>query len=178
MRIIGGTHKGRRYSVPSAFNSRPTTDMARESLMNVLLNKFYFEESAAIDLFAGTGGVSFEFASRGMKSILSVENNFKVFQYLNRQKHDFEFEQMKILKKDAFKFLMGSVSKADIIFADPPFDLKGIEMLPNLIIENNWLNKDGCFILEHSRNHNFDQHPLFSNIKQYGAVHFSFFFAK
>lgn len=176
MRIIGGSHKGRRFSVPKSFSSRPTTDMARESLLNVLLNKYHLDELSAIDLFAGTGAVSFEFASRGMQKVLAVESNFKVCRYLSGQIKEFDFEQIKIIKKDVFKYLSGEVQAADIIFADPPYNLQGIESLPELIFNNNWLNHGGCFILEHSKEHDFSKHPQFSSIKKYGSVHFSFFF--
>ena len=177
MRIIGGTHKGRRFNVPKSFSSRPTTDMARESLLNVLLNRYYFDELSAIDLFAGTGAVSFEFASRGMQKVLAVESNFKVYKYLLNQIKEFEFNQIKVIKKDVFKFLSGEVHPADIIFADPPYNLQAIETLPELIFNNNWLNNGGCFILEHSKEFNFNEHPRFSQAKKYGSVHFSFFFA-
>ncbi len=176
MRIIGGSHKGRRFSIPKTFPSRPTTDMARESLLNVLLNKYYFDELDAIDLFAGTGAVSFEFASRGMKKVISVENNFKVYRYLVNQIRDFKFEKISVIRKDVFKFLTGKVHPVDIIFADPPYDLQAIETLPELIFNNNWLNKGGCFILEHSKEYNFNEYPQFLNAKKYGSVHFSFFY--
>ena len=176
MRVIGGSHKGRRFNVPKSFSSRPTTDMARESLLNVLLNRYHFSELSAIDLFAGTGAVTFEFASRGMQKVLAVESNFKVYKYLLNQVKDFEFEQIKVIKKDVFRFLSGEVHPADIIFADPPYDLKAIETLPELIFNNNWLNNGGCFILEHSKEYNFNEHPQFSNARKYGSVHFSFFF--
>lgn len=176
MRIIGGTHKGRRFSVPKAFSSRPTTDMARESLLNVLLNRYHLDELSAIDLFSGTGAVSFEFASRGVQKVIAVENNFKVYRYLLNQLDEFKFSQIKVVKKDVFKFLSGEVHPADIIFADPPYDLKAIDALPELIFDNNWLNHGGCFILEHSKEYNFNDHPQFSHAKKYGSVHFSFFF--
>lgn len=178
MRIIGGSHKGRKFKVPHSFKSRPTTDLARESLMNVLMNRYHFNGLKAIDLFAGTGAVSFELASRGLENILTVESSFKLCGFLKQQATDFNFASIRIIKKDAFRFLKGQVQTADIIFADPPYDLKEIELLPALIFDNNWLNSEGCFILEHSKEFNFEAHPRFSSLKKYGAVHFSFFFEK
>ena len=150
--------------------------MARESLMNVLLNRYHFDELSAIDLFAGTGAVSFELASRGIQKVLAIENNFKVYRYLVSQIQEFKFDQIIVLRKNVFKFLSGKVHSTDIIFADPPYDLQAIETLPELIFTNNWLNHGGCFILEHSKEYNFDEHPHFSHAKKYGSVHFSFFF--
>ena len=150
--------------------------MARESLLNILLNKYHLDELSAIDLFSGTGAVSFEFASRGMQKVMAVENNFKAYSYIANQIKEFEFDQITIIRKDVFKFLAGTVFPADIIFADPPYNLQAIETLPELIFNNNWLNNDGCFILEHSKEFNFSEHPKFSNVKIYGSVHFSFFF--
>jgi 16S rRNA (guanine(966)-N(2))-methyltransferase RsmD len=163
--------------VPRFFKSRPTTDLARESLLNILLNRYDFELLSAIDLFAGTGAVSYEFASRGMKHVLAVENNIKMCGFIKQESKIFNFDQIKVLKKNAFRFLSGQVYPADIIFADPPYDIKGIETLPQLIFENDWLNNNGCFILEHSKAFNFETYPYFYNVKKYGSIHFSFFFA-
>jgi 16S rRNA (guanine(966)-N(2))-methyltransferase RsmD len=177
MRIIGGTHKGRRFNVPRSFKSRPTTDLARESLLNILLNSYDFDTLKAIDLFAGTGALSYEFASRGMESVLAVESNFKMYNFIKQESKIFDFDQIKAIKKNVFRFLSGQVFPADIIFADPPYDLKEIETLPQLIFDNDWLNSNGCFILEHSKHFNFEKFPHFYNVKKYGSVHFSFFFA-
>jgi len=144
----------------------------------MLLNRYDFDSVNAIDLFAGTGAVSFEFASRGIKEILIVEGSFKLCGIIKQLTREFGFDQIRVVKKDVFRFLSGQVYPADIIFADPPYNLKEIETLPELIFINNWLNSQGCFILEHSKEFNFEEHPRFLNVKKYGAVHFSFFFAE
>jgi len=176
VRIIGGSHKGRRFDVPRSFNSRPTTDMARESLFNVLHNRYEFSSVNVIDLFAGTGAVSYEFASRGTEKITTVDNNYKLTGFLKQQSKAFSFDHINVIRRDVFQYLKGNVRMADIIFADPPFDLKNIETIPNLIFDNNWLNEKGCLILEHSKEFNFEKHPNYSFNKRYGAVNFSFFF--
>ena len=176
MRIVGGTCKGRKFPVPKGFTSRPTTDMARESLMNVLANEYDFSTLEILDLFSGTGAVGYEFASRGAKKIIAVEKNNATYRNILLQVENFGFSNFQVLKKDVFSFLKGPVNSADVIFADPPFNLPGIQTLPDFIFENGWIRQGGCLVLEHSRDFSFIDNKHFSKLKTYGAVNFSFFF--
>ena len=176
MRIISGSHKGRRFNPPKGFRSRPTTDLARESLFNILSNTYQIDGLIAFDLFAGSGSVSYEFASRGAKKVLSVEKSFPVFKHLIKLVNEFDLEHIRVIKKDVFAWLKNTEEKADIIFADPPFDLVNIKEIPNIIIEKKMINEGGCFILEHAAGLSFDEFEEYSYTKNYGSVHFSFFF--
>lgn len=176
MRIISGSHKGRRFNPPKGFRSRPTTDLARESLFNILSNTYQIDGLIAIDLFAGSGSVSYEFASRGAEKVLSIEKSFPVFKHLIKLVNEFEFEHIRVIKKDVFNWLKKTDEKADIIFADPPFDLENINELPKIILEKKMIKEGGCLILEHGADLSFDAFEEYSYTKNYGAVHFSFFF--
>ncbi len=155
-------------------NARPTTDRAKESLFNILNNIIDFEDVIVLDLFAGTGGISYEFASRGSKNISLVENNYNHIKYINKISNDMGFG-LNIIKADVFKYLKNSVQKFDVIFADPPFDMKNIEDIPKLIWEKNLLNEDGILILEHSDLFEFKTDLKPNNTRHYGKVCFSFF---
>ncbi|WP_430809325.1 MULTISPECIES: RsmD family RNA methyltransferase [unclassified Carboxylicivirga] len=176
MRIISGKLKGRRFSPPKSFSARPTTDIARESLFNVLNNRLYFDELTVLDLFGGTGSISYEFASRGCSDITTVELNYKHFSYIKSMVKEFNLEDaIKVFKADVLKFIKKSPKHYDLVFADPPFDMKDFETLPDRFFENNLLTDEGVFILEHSDKMSFDTHPHFKEVKKYGKVHFSFF---
>lgn len=175
MRIISGSHRGRKLKVPSVFNSRPTTDQARESLFNVLGNHFNLNDVSVLDLFCGTGAVSFEFASRGTQQVTSVDLNKRLCTFLKEQATFLGFDAITIVKANAFDFITSNNRSYDIIFADPPFELKGLEGLPDLIFDTKRLNESGLFVLEHAKKHTFTSHPNFSFEKKYGSVHFSFF---
>jgi len=176
VRIISGSHKGRRFNPPKGFNSRPTTDIARESLFNILSNTYQIDGLIAIDLFAGSGGVSFEFASRGAEKVISIEKSFPVFKHIIKLANEFGLDQIRVIKKDVFSWLKSTDERGDIIFADPPFDLEQIKELPSIIFEKKMIKSGGCFILEHPANLSFDEHKEYSHTKKYGAVNFSFFF--
>lgn len=176
MRIISGTHKGRPFNPPKGFRSRPTTDMAREGLFNVLSNNYNLNGLKVIDLFAGSGAMSYEFASRGVGEVTCVEKSYPVFKHLIKSVKEFGFENIHVIKKDAFKWLANSDEKADIIFADPPFDNSMIKDLPKLILESNKINEGGCFVIEHSKDIQFEEVEHYAFTKSYGAVNFSFFF--
>jgi len=176
MRIISGSLKGRRFSPPKSFSARPTTDVARESLFNILNNRVDFEELSVLDLFAGTGSISYEFASRGCEDITTVELNYKHFSFIKSMIKEFGFEkEIRLIKADAFKYLKKCGLKYSLIFADPPFDLKEFETIPDKFFEQDLLKADGVFILEHSDKLSFNEHPKFQEVKKYGKVHFSFF---
>lgn len=175
MRIIGGKFGKRRIKTPANLRLRPTTDQAKEALFNILNNRFYFDEINILDLFSGTGSISYEFVSRGASSVTCVENNLVHFKFITSVKSDFEMEQFFPIKTDVFKFLEINTEQFDLIFADPPFDLPNLEDIPNHIFEKDHLNEEGVFILEHPDKYNFSKHPNFQELRKYGKVNFSFF---
>ncbi len=175
MRIISGTHKGRRLNPPKNLPVRPTTDLAKEGLFNVLNNLVDFTELDVLDLFAGTGGISMEFASRGCRSVISVDKNYRCVEYIRRVARDLGFNNIKTIKADVHKSLKSTNYSFDLIFADPPYDLKWISQIPELIFMNGWLNKNAWLIVEHPRNIDFSRHEYFVQKRVYGRVNFSFF---
>lgn len=176
MRIVSGTHRGRHFPVPKFFKSRPTTDIAKESLFNVLTNTYDFSDLLVMDLFAGTGSISFEFASRNAKEVVSVEKSYPLFKHLVKTSKDLGFDNIKFIKKDVFSYLKNRDKKVDIVFADPPFDHPMIANLPALILDGDLIRSGGCLVLEHPSEFNFDDRPEFEMKKNYGSVNFSFFF--
>jgi 16S rRNA (guanine(966)-N(2))-methyltransferase RsmD len=176
LRIISGSHRGRQFNPPKGFRSRPTTDIARESLFNILSNTYQIEGLFVFDLFAGSGSISYEFASRGAEQVLCVEKIFPVFKHLIKTVNNFAFTQIKVIKKDAFIWLKKTEEKADIIFADPPFDNENISELPRIIFSRKILKSGGCFVLEHKAELSFEEFEEYSHSKKYGSVNFSFFF--
>lgn len=176
MRIVSGELKGRRFSPPESFSARPTTDFAKENIFNVLNNIVDFEEIKVLDLFSGTGSISYEFASRGCRSVTSVEMNFKHQRFIAQTIRDLGIaDRVRSLKGDAFRFVANTKEKYDLIFADPPFDLETAAQLPDLINEHGLLNPGGMFILEHSGAGKYNAHPLFQQTRNYGKVNFTFF---
>ncbi len=175
MRIIGGKYKGRRIEPPSNLNARPTTDFAREGLFNILANRIDFEEINVLDLFAGTGSISFEFSSRGAASVHLVEKNPKHISGINRIIRDIGFENIRPLHVDVRSYLRACHVKYDVVFADPPYDLPWLSTLPSLVLNAGILTEEGFFILEHPRDINFSDNPSFFEHRNYGGVNFSFF---
>jgi 16S rRNA (guanine966-N2)-methyltransferase len=174
LRIIGGKYKGRTIASDD-YNARPTTDFARESLFNILNNYFFFEDIKVLDLFSGTGSISFEFASRGCQSVDLIENDHKNYSLINHEINKLGIENLKPQKADVFRFLGFCKTKYNIIFADPPYDMKTIEKLPDIIFDKELLLPEGWFVLEHSKYFKFNNHPHFKEERNYGAVHFSIF---
>lgn len=175
MRIIGGELGGRLLKPPKNLPVRPTTDLAKESLFNVLNNHFDFEGLKVLDLFAGTGSISFEFASRGCASVLSIDKNFKCIDYIKTQARSFELFQLHAVRADVFQFLKHFDDKFDIIFADPPYDLPEIATLADVITDQNILNKNAWLIIEHPVDVDFTRHKYFRQQRNYGKVNFSVF---
>jgi len=177
MRIVAGKFKGRRFSPPAKkYPTRPTTDYAREALFNILNNEFDFQELKALELFGGFGGHSYELVSRGCESITVVEKHFGCVGFMKSTIRDLEVEDyIKVIKGDVFTFLKGSHEKYNYIFADPPYALPTLDLLPEIIFERALLNEDGLFVLEHGKNHTFHLHPHFVKEKEYGGTVFSFF---
>ncbi len=160
---------------PRGFTARPTTDFAKESLFNILFNYFDFEEKQVLDLFAGTGGISYEFASRGCANVTAVEKEFKHYNYIRQVIEKFDMKEINVLKQDVFKFLEECRFKYNIIFADPPYALENISSIPDIVFERELLKEQGMLVVEHPKNMDFSSHPRFILHKHYGSVNFSFF---
>jgi|SRR5574344_99657 16S rRNA (guanine966-N2)-methyltransferase len=176
MRIIGGKLRGRSITLPVEYNARPTTDFAKEGLFNILMNETDLEESAILDLFSGTGAISFEFASRGCKDIISIEMAPANAAFIKKTAKLLDINNIHIIHHNVFDFVQICAKKFDIVFADPPYTLTGLATLPDCCIP--LLKEEGIFILEHPGNFNFESNPCFYKEKKYGNVHFSFFKAK
>ncbi len=175
MRIIGGTFKRRFIYPPKNLPVRPTTDLARESLFNILNNTVYWEGQKVLDLFSGTGAVSYEFLSRGCESVLAVDSNYQCTSFIKKTAGEFKMNNLKVMRTDVFRFLKSAKIKFDIIFADPPYSLEEIALLPDMIFDNNLLNPEGIFVLEHPISFDFSEHSHFKEHRKYGKVNFSFF---
>ena len=177
MRIITGKYKGRHFDIPRTFKARPTTDFAKENIFNVLVQYVDFDGASALDLFSGTGSISLELLSRGCNHVVGVE--------LDRDHHRFILEcskklsilnsQFSIIRGDVFRFLKSCKQQYDLIFADPPYALKELPTLPDIIFEKQLLKEDGIFVLEHGKDYDFSQHSHFVEHRQYGSVNFSIF---
>jgi len=176
MRIISGKYKGRRISPPKNLPVRPTTDMSKEALFNILNNHFNFSELKVLDLFAGTGNISYEFASRGCEPITSVDGDMGCVNFIKKTAQEFEFDITPI-KSDVFKFLEKSKGSYDIIFADPPYGLeqKDFEKIIELVFENELLEEDGMMVVEHSKHTKLNHMENFAFDRNYGGSVFSFF---
>ncbi|MDR1779985.1 MAG: RsmD family RNA methyltransferase [Tannerella sp.] len=176
MRIIRGKYGRRRFQVPASFNARPTTDFAKENIFNVLDNLIDWETTDALDLFSGTGSIAFEMASRGCRSVTSVENNHLHAAFIARVAKELQAENFRPVKGDVFRFLHSADRQSfDLIFADPPYALKELRELPRLVFDGRLLRDGGLFVLEHSKDNDFAEHPHFLQKRVYGAVNFSLF---
>jgi len=175
MRIISGKYGRRRFDVPTNITARPTTDMARENLFNVLNNLVDFEGLTALDLFSGTGAISFELLSRGCASVTSVEKAATQYNFIRKVKDLLHEENLIQVRGDVFKFINSCSRKFDLIFADPPYDLPQLPQLPELILGSDMLKPGTLIIVEHSRDCNFSHLPQFQQQRVYGKVNFSFF---
>lgn len=176
MRIISGLHKGRRISAPKKLPVRPTTDMAKEGLFNILNNHFYLDDSIIIDLFSGTGNISYEFGSRGSTNITAVDDNVHCIKFIDRTANELNLE-ITTYKSDVFKFLERTKAKADIIFADPPYamPIEDFIKITDLVFNNELLLKEGTLIIEHSTHTDLSSSDYFSSMRKYGGSIFSFF---
>ncbi len=176
MRIISGQFKGRRITAPQNLPVRPTTDMAKEALFNILNNQIYFEGLKVLDLFAGTGNLSYEFASRGTTDITAVDSDAGCITFMAKTAKQLEID-LTLIKGDVFKFLEKTQIKVDIIFADPPYGLSfnNFAMIPELVFNQQLLESDGLLIIEHSNKTDLSGLPFFKNARKYGGSMFSFF---
>ncbi|WP_329905155.1 RsmD family RNA methyltransferase [Porphyromonas pogonae] len=180
MRIVGGVHKSRRFDVPKSFNARPTTDFAKENLFNVLNNMIEFDEAVALDLFAGTGSITFELISRGCDKVVSVELRREHSTFIESVAQKLkETQRLKMVKGDVFKFLQSSsyLGAFDFVFADPPYKLKELGILPRAILDSGKLKPGALLIVEHPGTYDFKNEPEFTEHREYGSVNFSFFVA-
>ena len=176
MRIISGKYKGRRIMAPKKLPVRPTTDMSKEALFNVLNNHFNFAGLKILDLFSGTGNISYEFASRGSEPIISVDADYGCISFIKKTANEFEFD-ITAIKSDVFQYLERTKGEFDIIFSDPPYNLEqaNFEKINTLVFENELLAQDGMLIIEHSKHTKLDHLSHFSFQKNYGGSVFSFF---
>ncbi len=175
MRIIGGLLRGKKIDPPAGYKARPTTDFAREGLFNVLGNEYEFEDLKVLDLFGGTGAVAFEFASRGASMVYSVEMARENASFIKTEAKRLGLDNVTMVRDNVFDFLDICREKFDIIFADPPYAMEGLESIPDKIFARDILHPGCYFILEHGDEHSFTSHPRFKKEKRYGRVHFSFF---
>ncbi len=175
MRIVTGIYKGRHFDIPRSFKARPTTDFAKENIFNVLKGYVDFDGASALDLFSGTGSISLELVSRGCQTVVSVE--------ADRDHHRFIQECLKKLgttacipiRGDVFRFVRSCRQQYDFIFADPPYALKELPQIPDLVLQQGLLKEGGIFVFEHGKDHDFSIHPQFVEHRQYGSVNFSLF---
>lgn len=176
MRIIGGTLRGRSINPPQGYKARPTTDFAKEGLFNTLYNELDFEEMSVLDLFAGTGSISFEFASRGCSDIVCVEMNPANAAFVKKCAARLGLAgKIQVVHHNVFDFLPICHKSFDLVFADPPYAIEGLDAIPEKVFSNNVLKEGGYLILEHPADYSFTGNPLFIKEKKYGNVHFSFF---
>jgi 16S rRNA (guanine(966)-N(2))-methyltransferase RsmD len=175
LRIVGGTYSGRKLAVSKGFNSRPTTEFAREGLFNILANHFEFSAMRVLDLFTGTGSISFEFASRGCREIDLVDLNRRSVHFISQTVRDLSIQGLHPVCMDVFRFIRICRKKYDLIFADPPYNLKDLQELPGIIMQHNLLLPEGWLVLEHPRSYGFGSLPYCFDERRYGNVRFSFF---
>lgn len=175
MRIVGGTFKARIFNPGKNFTARPTTDFSKENLFNILENRIDWEQSEALDLFSGTGSISYEMISRGCKNVTAVEINSRHVRFISTVKSTLGLQNLQIVREDAFRFISKTKKQYDLIFADPPFDMRNFADVPVKLFEAGVLREGGLFILEHNKHQNFEKLPQFLELRTYGSVHFSFF---
>ena len=175
MRIIGGRLKGIRLQPPANLPVRPTTDMAKEALFNILNNKFDFDSCSVLDLFCGTGNLTFEFASRDAESILAIDMDYGCVNWVKTTAKKFEFNQVEVRKGDVFKLLKQMTGAYDLIFADPPYNMPNIPQIPVMIAAQKLLKTNGLLVVEHQSNMKLNSQPGYTETRKYGNSSFSFF---
>lgn len=175
MRIITGTYKGRRFEVPRTFKARPTTDFAKENIFNVLTGYVDLEGAMALDLFAGTGSISLEMISRGCQQVISVEGDRDHANFIRQCMQKLGVENNILIRGDVFRFLKSCHQQFDFIFADPPYALKELPQIPDIILSGDLLKEDGILVFEHGKQYDFSEHPRFVDHRAYGSVNFSLF---
>jgi 16S rRNA (guanine(966)-N(2))-methyltransferase RsmD len=167
---------GRRINPPAKMpHTRPTTDIAKEGLFNVLQNQLDFETLKTLDLFGGTGSISYELASRGAKDLTIVEKDPQMFAFIKKTSEDLKLENFYVVKSDVFRFMEQCTEKFDFIFAGPPYALATIDDIPRQVFQKNLLNEGGWFILEHTPRNDYEDFPFFRSARNYGTTIFSIF---
>jgi 16S rRNA (guanine966-N2)-methyltransferase len=176
MRIISGSMGGRRINPPAQMpHTRPTTDIAKEGLFNILQNRLDFEGMKTLDLFGGTGSISYELASRGAADCTVIEKDPKMFAFIKKTAADLNIANFKVIQLDVFRFMDTCTEQFDFIFAGPPYALQTIDQLPVKVFERNLLQEEGWFVLEHTPRNNYEAFPFFSMSRNYGTTVFSVF---
>lgn len=175
MRVISGTYRSKIITAPADLPVRPTTDFAKTGLFNILQSNYNFHLLNVLDLFSGTGNISYEFISRGCKSLVAVDNNSMCTNFIRTTFDKLNITIAQVKRKDAVHFLQETHQTFDIIFADPPYDLTIIEELHNIIFEKQLLTKKGMFVFEHESSKDYNEMPFFTAKRKYGTVAFSFF---
>ncbi|MGK6351396.1 RsmD family RNA methyltransferase [Parapedobacter sp. DT-150] len=175
MRIIGGTHGGLRLHPPPTLPVRPTTDIAKEALFNVLQNRIDFEGIAALDLFSGTGNIAFELASRGAAAVTAVDIHFKCVQYIKATAEKLKLSAINAMKADVLKFIPACNDQFDLVFIDPPYDLPQLPQLPGQVISDGLLKPGGLLVLEHASTRKIETQPHWVETRKYGYSSFSFY---
>lgn len=174
MRIIGGELKGKSILPPMGYKARPTTDFAKEGLFNTLINQYDFESLSVLDLFSGTGSISYEFASRGCRDIVAIEMNPANAAFIKKTAASLKIK-MQVVHHNVFDFFEICTKQFDLVFADPPYAIEGLDTIPDRVFSHNILKEDGMLILEHPGTYSFESHPCFLKERKYGNVHFSYF---
>ncbi len=176
MRIISGSHRGKKIQAPKYLSARPTTDMAKEALFNILNNRIYFEECDVLDLYAGTGNISYEFASRGAKSVVAVDRDSKSASFISKTARELNFP-IRAIKSEVLSYLKKARGNFDIIFADPPYqmDLEEFAKIPRVVFDLDLLRDQGMLIIEHSKHTDLSELPGHLENRKYGGSVFSFF---
>ena len=176
MRIIGGEHGRRRINPPANMpHTRPTTDVAKEGLFNVISNNLDIEDLKTLDLFGGTGAISYELASRGANDLTIIEKDPRMYEFIKKTAGELKLANFQVLKMDVFKFIDQCTDKFDFIFAGPPYALGNIDDLPQLIFEKQLLNTKGWFVLEHTPRNDYKKFPFYATERNYGTTIFSIF---
>ncbi len=179
MRIIAGTLGGRKINPPSNMpHTRPTTDIAKEGLFNILQNHIDFENLKTLDLFGGTGSISYELASRGARELTVIEKDFSMNAFIKKTSLELQLKNFTVLKTDVFRYIEQCQEQFDLIFAGPPYALGNIDDLPKLVSEKKLLLPQGWFVLEHTPRNNYEGYALFASQRNYGTTIFSFFVNK
>lgn len=175
MRIIRGKYGRRRFDVPTQITARPTTDFARENIFNVIENIADIEGARCLDIFAGTGAVSFEFLSRGAASVTSIEKAQTQARFIEKVARELHDDNLRLLRTDAIRFIRDAATSYDIIFVDPPYDMPGFGDIPGMILSSRLVGPGTLFVMEHSKAYDFSSLPHFDHHRAYGSVNFSIF---
>lgn len=177
MRIVGGTFGGRRFSPPANIPARPTTEVAKEGLFNMLNNLIDFEGLKTLDIFGGTGSITYELASRGASSLTLVERDDVTCNFIKKTIKELDIaDKVQLVKGDVFKFMNQCTEQYDFIFAGPPYALETIDDIPQIVFQKQLLLPDGIFVLEHTPRNDYQNHPNFKRMKNYGTTVFTFFY--